>query len=219
MIDNKKTARIAGFWYLAFILLGAFAIMFVDERLSVAGDAAATIANIRANGMLFGFGIAAFIAGYVCFILTANALGRLFKSTDSRLTLLMKIFVFAGTALVLACKIAQLVAVIAHAENLLTVYEKGSVAAGIFWGLWLLPLGLLILKSNLIPKVIGILLLGACISNLADVGVFFFAPGTPEVVMSVIYVIGMLGEFGLLFWLLIKGVKEQKNNEVSYGLE
>ena len=72
MINNKKSARIAGIWYLAFILLGAFAIMFVDDTLTVTGDAAATIANIRSNSVLFCFGTVAYFAGFVCFILTAN---------------------------------------------------------------------------------------------------------------------------------------------------
>ncbi|MCL2679316.1 MAG: DUF4386 domain-containing protein [Dehalococcoidia bacterium] len=210
MINNKKTARIAGLWYLAFILLGVFSIMFVDDTLSVAGDAAATIANIRANGVLFCFGTVAYIAGYVCFILTANTLGKLFKSTDSRLTLMMRIFVFVGTAIVLVCKLVQLIAVITNAENLMAIYENGNAVAVIFWGLWLLPLGLLILKSNLIPKIIGILLLGACVGNLIDFTIYFFAPNTPEAVLNVCYIVGMLGEFGLVLWLLIKGVKVEK---------
>ncbi|MCL2817847.1 MAG: DUF4386 domain-containing protein, partial [Clostridiales bacterium] len=92
-------------------------------------------------------------------------------------------------------------------EKLLTFYETGTAAAVIFWGLWLLPLGLLILKSNLIHKIIGFLLLGACVANLVDFAIHFIAPNTPEIVLNLCYIIGMLGEFGLVLWLLIKGVK------------
>jgi len=86
------------------------------------------------------------------------------------------------------------------------------MAAVIFWGLWLLPLGLLIFKSGFIPKIIGILLLAACVGNLIDFGMFFFAPPEiSEVVLPVVYIVGMLGEFGLVLWLLIIGVKVREN--------
>ena len=116
-------------------------------------------------------------------------------------------------AVALACKIAQIIAVAASDEKLLVLYETGTAAAVIFWGLWLLPLGLLILKSTLIPKAIGILLLGACAANLADFTIHFFVPITPEAVLNVCYIIGMLGEFGLVLWLLIKGVNADKGGK------
>ena len=210
MLNNKKTTRIAGIWYLVFILLGAFSIMFVDDSLTVAGEAAATLENFRANMTLFIFGVIAYIAGYVCFIFVANNLGKIFKPTDNRLTLFMRFTVYIGVAVALACKTAQIIAVATSSEKFLTFYETGTAAAVIFWGLWLLPLGLLVIKSRLIPKVIGILLLGACTANLVDFAIHFIIPNTPEMILNVCYIIGMLGEFGLVLWLLIKGVRNEE---------
>ena len=36
---------------------------------------------------------------------------------------------------------------------------------------------------------------------------------TPEEVLIICYIIGMLGEFGLVLWLLIKGVKADKGGK------
>ena len=213
MLNNKKTARIASIWYLAFIILGAFSIMFVDDSLTVAGDGLATLENFRANMALFISGIIAYIAGYICFVFVVNNLGKLFKPTNNRLTLFMRLTVYAGVTLALVCKAAQIIAVTASDEKFLSFYETGAAAAVIFWGLWLLPLGLLILKSNLIPKAIGVLLLGACVTNLVDFAIHFIVPNTPEAVLNICYIIGMLGEFGLVLWLLIKGVKTEKGGE------
>ena len=210
MNDKKKTARIAGVWYLAFIILGAFSIMFVDNNLTISGDAAATLENLRANTTLFIFGIIAYIAGYVCFIFVVNNLGKLFKPINNRLTMFMRITVYTGVAFALACKVVQIIAVTASNEKFLTFYETGTAAAVIFWGLWLLPLGLLTLKSNLIPKILGVLLFGVCAANLADLSIHFLAPNTPETALNVCYIIEMLGEFGLVLWLLFKGVKADK---------
>ena len=209
MTDNKKIARLAGIWYLAFILLGGFSMLFVDDRLIIAGDAAATLENCRANMALFIFGVITYFAGYVCFLFVANALGKLFKATDGRLTLFMKITVYAGVAVALSCKAAQIIGVTTSSEALQTFYETGAAAAALFWGLWLLPLGLLILKSNYIPQIIGILLLGACVANLADFTIHFFIPNAPGAALNVCYTVGVLGELGLVLWLLIKGVKTE----------
>ncbi|MDR1098826.1 MAG: DUF4386 domain-containing protein [Tannerella sp.] len=201
-MTDKKTARIAGLWYLTNILLCVFAIMYVDEKLSVAGDAAATVESFRANGVLFGFGLVAYIAGFVCFVLMVGALCRLFKSVDNLLTRLMMAFTLAGAAIALICKLAQTAAMIIPAVEpqsntagtLLAFYTNGGMANEIFYGLWLLPLGLLILKSDLIPKVIGILLLVTCVCHLIDFGTFFFAPGISATVQPVLYA-GEIGEF------------------------
>jgi hypothetical protein len=219
-MTDRKTARIAGVWYLAFILLGAFAMMFVDEKLSVAGDAAATIESFRTNGVLFGFGLAAYIAGFVCFVLMVRALCRLFKPVDNRLTHLMMVLALAGTAIAFICKLAQTVAVAIPAlepqsdaaGTLLAFYTNGGMAAEIFYGLWLLPLGLLILKSDLIPKVIAVLLLVTCVCHLLDFATFFFAPGVSRTIQPVLYA-GEIGEFVLVLWLVIKGVKAREQRD------
>ena len=198
-------------WYLAFILLGVFSIMFVDDSLTITGNITATLENFRSNTILFIFGILAYIAGYVCFIFVVNNLGKLFKFTNSRLALFMRITVYIGVAFAIVCKTTQIYAVFNSNERFLLFYETGTAVAVIFWGLWLLPLGLLILKSNHIPKIIGFLLLGACVANIMDFVIHFIIPNTPEQVLNVCYIIGMLGEFGLVLWLLIIGVRKEKN--------
>ena len=223
MDNHKKTARIAGAWYLAFILLCAFAMLFVDEKLSVAGDTAATIESFHANAGLFCFGLITYIAGYVCFIFSADALCRIFKSVNSRQTRLMMTFVLCGTAIALMCKVAQFVAVVSPAIKpqsdtaamLLSIYKNGVNIAGVFWGLWLIPLGMLILQSRLIPKAIGVLLLTACAGHLMDCGIFFSASDIlRESILPALYIIEIAGEFTLVIWLLIKGVKTQEQRNV-----
>jgi hypothetical protein len=46
----------------------------------------------------------------------------------------------------------------------LKIYDQGTFLASIFWGLWLLPFGLLVIKSKFIPKIIGIFLVIGCFS-------------------------------------------------------
>jgi len=214
--DNKKMARAAGFWYLAFTLLGAFTYMVVDEKLLAPGDASATLGNINSNLMLFWLGFGALLLGYICFILLASALRMLFKPVSTGLGNLMVVFVFAGIVIVLVGRIAGVAALNEISNDDVSRYfafqANAEMAAGLFWGLWLLPLGLLILKSNLIPEAIGVLLLAACVCNLAVFALYFFAPALLPAAEPALMITGMIGEFSLILWLLIKGVKTQKQS-------
>src|SRR4051812_47269419 len=59
-------ARLGGAMYLIIILLGMFAELFVRQRLTVANDAMATAANIRAHELLWRYGVAADLLSLVC---------------------------------------------------------------------------------------------------------------------------------------------------------
>lgn len=55
----RREARIAGLWYLLFVLSGFFALMYVPGKLVVRGNPAATADNIASHELLFRLGIAA----------------------------------------------------------------------------------------------------------------------------------------------------------------
>lgn len=87
MNSNKKTSRIAGFWYLLVAIFGAFNGMFVNSKLYVSGNAAATINNILTSERLFRLGIMSSLITTICFLFLANELYKLFKSVDRDLVL------------------------------------------------------------------------------------------------------------------------------------
>jgi hypothetical protein len=88
----------------------------------------------------------------------------------------------------------------------LDLHQYGLQITGIFFGLWLLPMGYLILKSTYIPKVIGILLIITCLGYLIDFATFFLFPNFPIIVSEYTW----LGEVLMVLWLLIKGVNIEK---------
>jgi hypothetical protein len=88
----------------------------------------------------------------------------------------------------------------------LNIHKHGEMIVTIFWGLWLLPLGLLALKSGFIPKFFGMLLIIACFFHLMNFFAFFFYSDYTEAIDS-IFSIAAFGEIVFFLWLLIKGVK------------
>jgi hypothetical protein len=241
MNTNKKNARIAGFWYLLVAIFGAFNTMFVESRLYVSGDAAATVNNILASERLFRLGIISNLMTTICFLFLANALYKLFKSVDKDLVRLMVIFIISSVPIaflemlkfapiLLSSKTAYLSAfdpaqLQALAKVFLDLFEQGFFIAYIFYGLWMFPLGLLVFKSGsgFIPKALGVLLMVGCFGYLfnflSSAGYLsaIFLPLNYKAITSQWMNITIIGEVLCILWLLIIGPKDQKPAMVEVG--
>jgi hypothetical protein len=234
MNSNRKTSRIAGFWYLLVAIFGSFNGMFVAPKLYVSGDAAATVNNILTSERLFRLGILSNLITTICFLFLANALYKLFKSVDKDLVRLMVIFIIASVPLaylellkfapILLSSKATYLSVFepaqlqALAKVFLDLFEQGFFISLIFFGLWMFPLGLLVFKSGsgFIPKTLGVLLMVGCFGYLfnflSSAGYLsaFFLPLNYEAITSLWMNIAIIAEVLCILWLLIKGPGDQK---------
>jgi hypothetical protein len=238
---SKKTSRIAGFWYLLVAIFGSFNMMFVEPKLYVSGDAAATVNNILASERLFRLGILSSLFTIICFLFLANALYKLFKSVDKDLSRLMVIFIVASvpfaflqlfkfapilfsskTAYLSAFDSAQLQAL---SMVFLGFFEQGFFIGQIFFGLWMFPLGLLVFKSGsgFIPKTLGVWLMVACFGYLfnflsrAGYLSAIFLPLNYTAISSMGMNIAIIGEVLCILWLFIMGPEDQEPAAVEVG--
>jgi hypothetical protein len=113
------------------------------------------------------------------------------------------ILLLSGVGYLSAFEPAQLNALVMF---FLSLYTYGVFIAGIFWGLWLFPLGYLVFKSGFIPKFIGVLLVIAGLGYIIDSLCKFLMPHYTITIASYTFI----GEFLLIIYLLIKGVKDQQ---------
>ena len=74
MRSPKRLARIAGVFYLLVGIFGGFAEGFVDPKMYLAGNAAATAGNVVANSGLVRLGVVAHLLDGTFFIFLAMAL-------------------------------------------------------------------------------------------------------------------------------------------------
>jgi len=207
---------------------GGFAEFFVRKGLIVAGDAAATASNILASQPLFRFGIVAELTGQVAFVLLVLALYRLLTPVNRNHAVVMVAFVVVAATVTTLNMLNQFAALYAlSGANHLAVFDAGQlqalsltfldlhhagyIIAQVFFGLWLLPLGYLIYRSGFIPRLIGALLIIACFGYLADVVIFFLAPGSNVELSTFTFV----GELALMLWLLVRGVNVQRWERVA----
>jgi hypothetical protein len=226
MNSINKTAKMAGFLYLIYIVITIVADVFGRSNLIVFGDAAATARNIMASEWQFRIGITGDLVSAVFFLLAAWALYVLLKPVNKDLALLFVLLNLGGVAVYSINLLNQFAAVLLlsgadymkvfQADQLqdlamffLNLHKNGYWISQIFFGAWLFPLGYLVFKSGFLPRILGIVMMIHCVGWLMTFLQFFLFPGF-EVITYLTYPLGFISEFGLTLWLLIKGVKDQE---------
>jgi hypothetical protein len=229
-------ARFAGVLYLVITVAAIFAHFVVPEQFIVAGDAAATAANIAANEAVFRFGA---IGSELIILLTEIVLSVV-------LYLLLKP---VSKTLSLIAAVSRLAMTIIHGLNLLNYYfvlqlvnggdslsAFGSAQLQAMMTLFLeahsigftigiaflvphvLILGYLIVQSGYFPKVLGFLFIAAGVGYLIDttglllVSSYTTTPGLIALVIAI-------AEIAFPIWLLVKGVNMDRWQNRALALE
>ena len=226
MNSKKKNARIAGILYLLIAITGGFGIMYTQSNILVPNDATATASNITKAEFTFQLSIFSNLISQALTIFLALTLARLFKDVSPKLTKYMVTLVLVAVPIsflnVLNLVAAQMFVGGADFLNVfdtnqlnslalvfINLYQFGISVVGIFWGLWLFPFGMLIIKSKFIPKIIGIFLVIGCFAYLIDSVISILFPEHKTTISSIIMLPLALGEFSAILWFLIKGVREK----------
>ncbi len=214
LAQNKKYARFAGLFWFMFGIFGMLSYMVADAKLLVEGDTAATLGNMNSNMGLFIFGVVTFVIGYGIFIPLVCFLRKIFKPVNNTLTKIMMTLIIVGSAMVLVGKSLEFFALnssVEEANRLFNLRESIEMVGELFWGLWLIPLIMLIFKSDLIHKWVGWLLAVAAFVHLCWFVAFFIFPSLVPTI-EMIATVGMPCEFIPAGYLLIKGVKTTKQS-------
>jgi hypothetical protein len=224
MDPTDKAARVAGAIYLSMVLTGPFSLMYVPGKLIVSGNATATANNILAHETLFSFGILADMIGAVLFILLGLALYRLLSGVNKTLAALMVAFVLVSAAVGFMNTLNNIAALtlLRGGADFLSVFDKphrdalamlflrlnsrGNIINEIFWGLWLLPFGLLVMRSRFLPRILGVWLIVNCFAYVALSLIGLLLPQYYEVAFRSAFP-ALFAEIAIMLWLLIKGAK------------
>jgi Domain of unknown function (DUF4386) len=225
----RNPGRFAGFLYLIGSIPGFFALLYVPSKLFVHSNPAATAQNIAAHETLFRFGIFADLAGQTIFIFVALALYHLLESVDKRFALAMLVLLLVSIPIAFVNEINSMAALlmarqavsvasfdapqrIAWMRFFLDLRGTGFDVAGIFWGLWLFPLGLLSYRSGFIPRIIGVLLMVGCFAYLGNSFTSIVYPDSADAVARILNPIQLV-EMIFMLWLLIVGATPTPAND------
>ena len=218
----REAALVAGIGYLVAFVFGYGNVR--RDKLVVRGDAAATASNIRASESRFRVGIATWIVVLAADVVVAWALYVFLRPVSESLSLLTAwirlVFVaVAAIAVVNLLSVPELLRSRDHSEGFqpdqrnaqamlfLRSYDFGFNVGFVFFGLHILGLGYLIVRSDYIPIVLGVLLIIASVGYLIDSFACFLSSsyGNNEAHQLVFAIPAIISELSLTVWLLIWG--------------
>jgi hypothetical protein len=218
MPDVKRTARITGLAYLGLAVSAMTAYLLVRSRLHVPGDAAGTAANLVAHVGLARLGVVADLATVLTQTVTAVWFWKLFRPIHAVAAGSIAAFGLVNAVMILVattCSVTALDVALradaASAGQALLLYDLNAAAlglAGLFFGLWLIPMGWLAARSGYMPRTLGRILIGGGVGYLLSVLVASLVPHASGVAYA-LTVPATIGELWMVGYLLTKGVADR----------
>ncbi|MEQ9467438.1 MAG: DUF4386 domain-containing protein [Ekhidna sp.] len=209
-IDSQKNAvKWLRIIYPVWAAIGMFSIMYVPSELIDISNPALTASNIAENEILFRLGIAGSLVTQLLVIAAVWFLYKLFYTNYKDATILVAIFALVGVPIDMLSTANELMVLDAldqpdQVVDLIKQSRKGTSIATIFWGLWLLPIGYMIIKSPLFPRLIGwlVILAGAAYTIMAFASLLNIKG---PIISALDYL--TFGELIWMLWVMILGAR------------
>ena len=215
-----RTARTTGLLYLGLAVTGLLGYMVIRNQLFVAGDAGATLTNLTQNESLARLGIVMEMCVVITQTFVALWFHRLFKGVNA----------FAAGSIA-AFGLVNSVAILASAALLATALDVGLSASltvsggtaatvqllyvasghlwtvgGIFFGLWLIPMGWLARRSGWMPSLLGWILMIGGVGYVANAFLGYLLPQAGPAV-DLLTLPATIGELWMVGYLCLRGVR------------
>ena len=217
---TKRLARLAGAVYVS---LGVAAAIGFYHAPLVQGDLSAIGRTITGSDLRFRIGLVSDVFSAVLAVPLALLLYQLLKPVHKTQAAFMAVLLLVAVPIsfVVALNYVAAQMLLSGAPELsaltgtqrdamamlfLHLHADGVLAVEIFWGLWLLPFGLLVIRSHFLPRTLGILLIIAAVAYVAhSVTSLLLAGHRATLYERVTMLARAAGEFPIMLWLLIKG--------------
>jgi hypothetical protein len=222
--SQRKALRSAGVLYLMMALTAPVGLLYVPGVVMVPGDMTATADNIRNSESLLRFGLASELFHQAIAVFLVMALYRLFKPVDeNQARLLVALGALVSVPIMFVNVLNEVAALMfASGADFLSgfdgrqldalaflfyrLHEEGINVAAVFWGLWLFPFGILVIRSGFIPRLLGILLLIAGSAYVIASFTSLVLPQYSDAVGQVAFIFEV-GELPIVFWFVFKGLR------------
>lgn len=216
----KRLALLSGIAYLLIFISGFYANFAILESLIDLNSSAETTRNIIGNSIQFRNGLLSFFVMLISDVFLIWSLFKITKPTHKTLSYIASLFrglhaLFFTIALAKLIKVYKITSQAINSEELqnsviylLSNFDKLWTIGLLFFGIHLLLLGLLAIKSSSIPRIIGFLLILAALGYTVD--------GFSKLYLSsyrdyksyfetIVVLTGVIGELSFTIWLLVKG--------------
>lgn len=208
--------RAVGLVYLLYFL-AAFGSTYLSKGLVAAGDATATANNLLAHESAYRAGISVGLVANALYVALTALFYRVFAPVNANVSLIAAFLGVAGCTVQIVGSVFQLAPlVILHDNGLQHLFPPEQLHAGaglslalhgqvfhlslVLFAIYDLLIGILIVKSTFLPRILGGLMMLAGLGWLT-----FLWPPLAAASAVVVLPLGALAEIALMLWLLVKG--------------
>lgn len=213
-----STARIAGLWYLIMAVSGILGFLVFHPQIFVSGNPEKTLANLIDNESAARVRLLLEFAIILSQALTAVWFYKLFKKINEWAAWTLGIWGMVNSIAIMISAIAMASAIGIANSAIQTVDDKVLLIqllqniissswgiGGLFFGLWLFPMGYIVIKSKRMPIWLGRIILLGGIGYLAST--FISYTGIDFQYNRILILPATIGEFWMIGYLLIFGIR------------
>lgn len=214
-----STARITGVWYLLLAITGILGFMVFHSRVYVS-DPATTLENLISKEPIARVRLILELFIIVSQALAAAWFYKLFREINGWAASTLAVWGLTNSVIIMVSAISMGAALdvagsVQPVDNKLPLIQLlsslSSNAWGVgslFFGLWLIPMGYIIVSSNRMPRGLGFTLIAGGMGYLLSA--FLSYAGVKGTLVNVLTIPASVGEFWIVGYLLIFGIRDSK---------
>ncbi len=219
-----KTAKLAGVWYLILAISGILGFMIFHPQIFVTDDPVKTLNNLINLGFISRIRLLFELVIIVSQALAAVWFYKLFCDINKWAASTLGIWGTVNSVVIMVSAISMSSAIGIANSSLPTLQEKtiliqllGEIITnawsigGLFFGLWLIPMGYIIISSGRMPIWLGRILIIGGIGYLLQT--FINCIGVQGPYTDILAIPATVGEFWMIGYLLIYGIRPAINSE------
>jgi hypothetical protein len=221
-MDNQqtelvRTGRVAGAWYLLLAISGVLGFLVLHPQIYTSGDVASTVANLQDHETLARLRLLMEFVIILSQALAAVYFFKLFKEINPVASWALAAWGTMNSAAIMISAMAMAGAIqvantaIEMSEKLLLIqvflqFIKHAWGVGsLFFGLWLIPMGYIVISSQRMPVWLGRILVLGGVGYIASA--FLSYAGLEYSWINMLTIPATIGEFWMIGYLLIFGIR------------
>lgn len=214
------TARITGFWYLMLAISGVVGFLVLHPQVYVSGDLSQTASNLREQETMARLRLLLEFAIVVSQALAAVYFFKLFKDINHFAswalaawgTMNAGVIMISAIAMGGAINVANGTLPLSDQLIIIQIFDqiiKNAWGVGsLFFGLWLIPMGYIVVSSQRMPIWLGRTLILGGVGYIASA--FLHYAGMQYSWIDMLTIPATIGEFWMIGYLFIFGIRPQQ---------
>jgi len=229
MLSPIRTARLTGAAYLGLAITGMLGFLVIRPQLQSPNDPAATVANIVEHGALAHLSLGIELLVVITQALAALGFYALFRADHPIAAYAVATFGMANAAAILVSAATLSTAVsVANTPALAPAGDAAGTVAllyamsdslwasgGVFFGLWLIPMGWFMVSTRRMPRILGIILIVGGVGYVLSAVLAALIATFPTAIADALVLPATVGELGTIGYLLVRGIRPARNMEAT----